>query len=94
MTLLGPELGSKWSAQLILGFPFCLSKIESNDTSVDEYKIHNENGRVVITPMPDTKENHSIVRNRSISQPIGEPGTSSSISTTSDFSNECELIVN
>ena len=40
---------------------------KSESAEVDEYKIHNENGRVVITPMPEKKTDavsHVPIRNR------------------------------
>ena len=68
-----------------------------NDTSVDEYKIHNENGRVVITPVQEKKDENTSIRNRgalalaSTSSSEIRDRTLSSASTSSNYSSESEF---
>ena len=62
---------------------------------MDEYKIHNENGRVVITPVQEKKDEN--IRNRgalalaSTSSSEIRDRTLSSASTSSNYSSESEL---
>ena len=73
-----------------------------NDTSIDEYKIHNENGRVVITPVQEKNDcdngGQTVVRNRGAltlgSSSSGEirERTQSSASTNSNYSSESEFL--
>ena len=61
---------------------------------MDEYKIHNENGRVVITPVQEKKDEN--IRNRgalalaSTSSSEIRDRTLSSASTSSNYSSESE----
>jgi len=67
----------------------------SESTEVDEYKIHNENGRVVITPMPEKKTDapsNVPIRNRTSSSTVqlrDRTASSSNSSSAEDgFSSE------
>ena len=74
-----------------------LGNYSENDTSVDEYKIHNENGRVVITPVQEKKDENTSIRNRgalalaSTSSSEIRDRTLSSASTSSNYSSESEF---
>jgi len=74
---------SKFSKKWIYG-------CSENDTSVDEYKIHNENGRVVITPVQEKNHESNTMRNRLAleSSEIRERTTSSASVSSSNFSSE------
>ena len=64
---------------------------------MDEYKIHNENGRVVITPVQEKKDENTSIRNRgalalaSTSSSEIRDRTLSSASTSSNYSSESEF---